>query len=110
MNTQSTIERKLGALNPQFLRVENESYRHNVPPGAESHFKVTVVSAQFDGKTLLARHRVVNEILSQELSAGVHALALHTMTPDEWRARDNGNGGGGRESPPCLGGSSAQGK
>lgn len=107
MNTQSTIERKLAALDPQFLRVENESHRHNVPPGAESHFKVTVVSAQFDGKTLLARHRVVNEILSQELSAGVHALALHTMTPDEWR--DSGNGDG-RESPPCLGGSSAQGK
>lgn len=110
MNTQSTIERKLGALNPQFLRVENESHRHNVPPGAESHFKVTVVSAQFDGKTLLARHRVVNEILSQELAAGVHALALHTMTPDEWRDRDSDNSGGGRESPPCLGGSSAQGK
>ena len=44
MNTQSAIETKLSALGPQFLRVENESHRHNVPPGSESHFKVTVVS------------------------------------------------------------------
>ncbi len=106
MSTQSAIETKLNALNPRFLRVENESHRHNVPAGSESHFKVTVVSPRFNDKTLLARHRMVNEVLAAELSESVHALALHTLTPEEWR-----NTGGGAdaiaESPPCLGGSAA---
>lgn len=100
MNRQSTIEQKLQALNPRFLRVEDESHRHNVPPGAESHFKVTIVAERFDGQQLLARHRLVNEMLSLELSGGVHALALHTMTPDEWH-----DAGAVADSPPCLGGS-----
>ena len=112
MSTQSTIsaisvipaiESKLGTLNPQFLRVENESHRHNVPPGAESHFKVTVVSPRFNGQSLLARHRIVNGILADELSAGVHALALHTLTPDEWAKND-----AVADSPLCLGGSAAE--
>lgn len=103
MNTQSAIEAKLGALSPQLLRVENESHRHNVPPGSESHFKVTVVSRRFNDKPLLARHRMVNEILSGELSGGVHALALHTLTPREWADND-----AVADSPPCLGGSAAE--
>ena len=103
MNTQVAIEQKLNALHPQFLRVENESHRHNVPPGSESHFKVTVVSPQFNNKTLLARHRMVNEILSDELANHVHALALHTMTPDEWAENDTV-----ADSPLCLGGSAAE--
>ena len=103
MNTQSAIETKLSTLGPQFLRVENESHRHNVPPGSESHFKVTVVSQQFNDKTLLARHRIVNEILSLELSGGVHALALHTLTPREWADND-----AVADSPPCLGGSAVE--
>ena len=103
MNTQSAIEAKLGALSPQFLRVENESYRHNVPPGSESHFKVTVVSRRFNDKKLLARHRMVHEILSVELSGEVHALALHPLTPDEWADND-----ALADSPPCLGGSATE--
>ena len=104
MSIQSAIEQKLGALNPQFLNVENESHKHNVPEGSESHFRVTVVSEQFDGKMLVARHRLVNQILNQELADSVHALALHTMTPDEWFEKV----GTAAESPPCLGGSADQ--
>jgi len=103
MNMQSAIESKLRALSPAFLQVENESHRHNVPPGAQSHFKVTVVSKQFDAQPLLARHRLVNDLLTQEL-ASLHALALHTMTPAEWTAR----GEASIESPKCLGGSAAE--
>lgn len=97
--TQSSIQQKLAELQPEFLRVENESYKHNVPPGAESHFKVTIVSEKFNAQPLLARHRLVNEILAAELAGGVHALALHTMTPQEWAAH-----GATADSPPCLGG------
>lgn len=105
MSTQQTIEDKLNReFDPLHLEVVNESHMHNVPEGSESHFKVTVVSAAFDGQQLIARHRSVNKVLGEELGGGVHALALHTLTPDEWFDR----AGKVADSPPCLGGSKSQ--
>ena len=52
-------------------QVINESSGHNVPKGSETHFKVVVVSDSFDGQMLIARHRMVNEILADELSGYV---------------------------------------
>jgi BolA protein len=102
MTTQQTIENKLNeALEPTFLEVVNESHMHNVPAGSESHFKVTVVSEQFDGERLVARHRRVNAVLADELAGAVHALALHTLTPDEYFER----AGKVPDSPACHGGS-----
>jgi len=104
MTIQTNIEQKIQhALQPAFLEVANESHMHNVPPGSESHFKVTVVSAEFDGKMLVARHRMLNVLLKDELAGSVHALSLHTMTPAEWQEKN----GEIRKSPPCLGGSKA---
>lgn len=100
MSVQSTIEGKLAeALAPAHLEVLNESHRHNVPPGSESHFRVTIASDAFAGEALLARHRRVNRVLAEELAGPVHALALHTYTNEEWAART-----ASPESPPCLGG------
>jgi len=102
MSTQARIESKLAAaLHPTFLEVVNESHKHSVPPGSESHFKVTVVSEEFNDRQLVARHRLVNKALAEELAGSVHALALHTLTPQEWTLR----AGATAESPPCLGGS-----
>lgn len=99
---QDTIERKISdRLKPVYLEVRNESHMHNVPPGSESHFKVTVVADQFEGKMPLARHRMLNETLASELAGPVHALSLHTMTPGEWEEKS----GQVPRSPPCLGGS-----
>ena len=104
MNIKNSIETKLQSLQPQFLEVINESHQHNVPAGSESHFKVTVVSDAFQGKMLLARHRMVNKILADELAQSIHALVLHTMTMDEWFEKS----GKRNDSPPCLGGSKSQ--
>ena len=102
MSVQSTIETKLAdGISALHLEVINESNNHNVPPGSESHFKVVLVSNDFEGQNLVARHRAVNKILQQELSEQIHALALHTYTETEWRDRS----GGAPMSPPCLGGS-----
>jgi BolA protein len=98
---QNTIETKLAdALTPLHLEVTNESGNHNVPAGSESHFRVVLVAAAFEGQRLLARHRQVNTVLAQELAASIHALALHTYTEAEWRARF----GAAPMSPPCHGG------
>jgi BolA protein len=104
MQVQSRIEDKLReAFTPLHLQVENESHMHNVPEGSESHFRVVLVSESFAGKPLVQRHRAVNGALAAELQGTVHALALHTMTPEEWFEK----GGDAPESPPCLGGSKA---
>lgn len=101
MTIQAQIEQKLqNAMQPDFLEVLNESHMHNVAPGSESHFKVTLVSSQFNGKMLIARHRLINGILAEELNGKIHALALHTLTPDEYFER----AGKIAESPLCLGG------
>lgn len=100
MSIQASIERKVSeALTPTHLEVVNESGNHNVPPGSESHFRVVVVSDAFAGTRLVARHRRVNGVLAEELAGGVHALALHTYTPDEWADR-----GQAPASPACRGG------
>lgn len=53
MALQAVIEQKLQAeLEPVHLDVINESGMHNAPPGAESHFKVVVVSQKFEGEEL----------------------------------------------------------
>jgi BolA protein len=83
------------------LEVIDESHMHSVPEGAESHFKVVVVSEQFAEHKLVGRHRLVNRALRQEFDDGLHALALHTWTPEEWLEK----GGLAPESPQCMGGS-----
>ena len=101
MDRKATIEEKLAAaFSPLHLEVVDESYMHSVPEGAQSHFKVTLVAEAFAGEPPVARHRRVNQVLAQELAGGIHALALHTLTPEEWFAK----GGKAPDSPPCLGG------
>ncbi len=105
MSTREAIEEKLtAAFSPSHLEVVNESGKHNVPPGSETHFKVVLVSDAFAGQRLLARHRAVNAALSAELRGGVHALAMHTYTASEWRERLEG----ARRSPSCLGGGAGE--
>ena len=104
MTVQSVIETKLTeALSPLHLEVINESGNHSVPAGSESHFKVVLVAAEFEGQRLIARHRRVNGVLADELANSIHALALHTYTETEWRERF----GAAPMSPPCRGGSHA---
>ncbi len=100
--TKETIERKIhDGLQATHLDVTNESHMHNVPDGSESHFRVIVVSDAFNDTALLGRHRKVNALLKEELAGKIHALALHTFTPDEWLSR----GESAEASPQCLGGS-----
>ena len=74
---------------PKRLSIEDESARHRGHAGhregGESHFRVEIVSAAFEGKSRVARQRLVYDTLKEELAAGLHALALTTLTPDEDR-------------------------
>ncbi len=106
MTLHETIVTKIRtSLSPARLEVINESHRHSVPPGSESHFKLVIVSDAFEGKPLVRRHKIVHGVLAAELAGGVHALSMDTLTASEWRRR----GGETPESPPCLGGGKADG-
>jgi stress-induced morphogen len=76
---------------PQRLSIEDESSRHRghggYREGGESHFRVEIVSAAFEGKSRVQRQRLVYEALKEELDAGLHALALTTLTPGEDRTK-----------------------
>jgi BolA family transcriptional regulator, general stress-responsive regulator len=99
ISTKTRIETKIrGELNPSALSVVNESHMHNVPRDAETHFKVTVVTESFASMRLVQRHQLIYRILADELVSGVHALALHTYTTEEWQNKQ-----ASPDSPPCLG-------
>lgn len=88
MEIANRIRAKLTeALAPEQVEVVDESHRHaghaGHDPRGESHFRVTVVSSAFEGVGRVARHRMVNEVLAEELRGRVHALALRTLTPGE---------------------------
>lgn len=101
MSMQETIQQKLtDSFSPSHIEVENESNMHNVPPGSESHFKVVVVSELFQDKSLIQRHRMINQSLQEELQSHIHALAIHTYTQNEWAEKEFKD----LKSPPCHGG------
>lgn len=83
------------------LEIADESGNHSVPDGAESHFKVVAVADEFAAQSRLARHRKINGLLQSEFEGGMHALAVHAYSPQEWQARY----GSAPMSPPCAGGS-----
>lgn len=79
------------AFAPSRLAIEDESSRHHGHAGwregGETHFKVEIVSAAFEGQSRVARQRQVYTALKAEFDAGLHALALTTLTPAEDAAR-----------------------
>jgi BolA protein len=84
----AAIDNKLRAkFAPVRLTIEDESSKHHGHAGwregGETHFKVEIVSSAFDGQNRVARQRLVYAALKAELDAGLHALALVTLTPAE---------------------------
>lgn len=100
MSKQTELTMRLSQkFEPQFLLVENESDMHSSGRGADSHFKIVLVSDHFGGLNKVARHRKIYQFLAQDLQNGIHALALHLYTPQEWDAI----GQAFPRSPNCVG-------
>lgn len=98
---QTSIEQKLTVtFDPSYLSVVNESHMHSVPKGSQTHFKVEIVSQRFEQKKLLERHRMVNQVLADEI-AQIRACSIYTFSPLEWENTKNKK----FSSPTCSGGS-----
>lgn len=87
------IEKSLKSLlqqrfDPIYLDVENESARHHGHAGSpgtgQSHFKVTIVCAEFDGMTRVQRHQAVNAEVVSLFDKGLHALSLKLLSSSEY--------------------------
>ena len=101
MSVAETIETRVrDALQVEHLELENESGGHNVPPGSESHFRLVVVSPEFEGASRVRRHQRLYGLFTDLMPQPVHALRLHVWTPEEWAARE----GRVDASPACRGG------
>ncbi len=88
MTMAASIRQKLMiGLEPSRLDVINESELHaghrSSPGTGESHFRVTIVSEKFTGASRVQRHRMINELLADELAGKIHALAIHAFAPGE---------------------------
>ena len=88
MRTADLITKKLTeAFAPHSLKVLDESRQHEGHaghrPGGQTHYRIYIVSEAFKGKTRLERHRMINQLLSAELTAGIHALAIYAAAPGE---------------------------
>lgn len=73
------------ALQPTRLDIEDESHRHAGHAGAREggHYRLTIVAAAFAGLTTVARHRLVYTAAGDLMQNGIHALAIHALSPDE---------------------------
>lgn len=85
------------ALQPEHLKVTDESALHAGHPGAAGgggHFRVLIVCDSFRGQSLVARQRAVYATLGDAMQSTIHALALSTLTPEEWSRRQELEGSG----------------
>ncbi|MFJ1572197.1 BolA family protein [Pseudomonas sp. NPDC088322] len=96
MNMQQRIEQQLVALANVHLEVLDESHMHS--RGLETHYKAVLVSEQFAGLNSVKRHQRVYATMA-DLMGQIHALAIHTYTPEEWAKV-----GAAPASPVCAGG------
>ncbi len=97
MSRQALLASRLqAAFALEHLEVINESHNHRGGANAETHFKCVIVSPDFMGKRAVQRHQAIYALVTDEMQKGLHALALHTYTPEEWAAL-----GKAPDSPAC---------
>jgi BolA protein len=79
------IRSRLASLQPTLVDLADESGRHAGHAGASggAHFRLTIISARFDGKPTLERHRMVYDALGDLMRRQVHAMSINARTPAE---------------------------
>ena len=57
--------------------------------GDGTHFEAIIVSDDFEGKTLINRHKLVYQTLGDAMEEKIHALSLKTYTTQQWSNINN---------------------
>jgi BolA protein len=66
------------------LKIVNESFMHDVPKGSESHFKIVVVTNDFNNLSIIQRHKLIYKILDNLMNK-IHALSIHAFNEEEFK-------------------------
>lgn len=86
-NVAEEMVRRLQALSPTRLELEDESARHaghaGAAPGGNTHWRLRIESPAFAGKSTVARHRMVYQALGELMRHPIHALAISARSPGE---------------------------
>jgi BolA family transcriptional regulator, general stress-responsive regulator len=87
VSLEPVMRERLSALNPESIRIKDDSAAHaghaGAAPGGNTHWSVEIVSRAFDGKPTVARHRMVYSALGDLMNNPIHALQITARTPDE---------------------------
>ena len=85
--TSDIIKQKLNdALKPDLIEIIDDSAAHAGHAGAQNgggHYNVTIVAEIFDGKSLVQRHQLIYQTLSDLMKKEIHALGINALTPSE---------------------------
>ena len=88
-NKEKITEILKSKLDVQFIEIIDESFKHAGHNAAAqkggTHLELFIVSKDFAGKTLVQRHRIINDILKPAFQAGLHALSIKALSPDEYK-------------------------
>lgn len=85
MQTSDQMRELLQTLQPQHIEIIDDSALHAGHAGAREggHYRLLIVSAQFEGKKTMERHRMVYAVLAALMKSGIHALSITAKTPTE---------------------------
>ena len=84
--TQSKMHARLAALDPMSLEIIDESHKHAGHAGAREgggHYVLKIVSSQFSGNNMVARHRMIYSALGELMKRDIHALTIQAHSPEE---------------------------
>ena len=98
LKIKKTLEK---TFQPIYLEVENESPKHSVPKGSETHFRILVVSNLFEGLSRVERQRSINDLFISEFKSGLHALSQKALTVKEWESQQPDQEKFRMKSPDC---------
>ena len=73
------------SMNLSSFKIINESFMHNVPKGSESHFKIVVVTNDFNNLSIIQRHKLIYKSLDRLMNK-IHALSIHAFNEDEFKS------------------------
>ncbi len=64
-------------------RVEVSNIHHPDEKSEGGHFEIKVISPEFRDKNTVERHRVIHQILGDEIGGDIHAVEITAETPGE---------------------------
>ena len=85
MQTSDKMRELLAGLEPLSVEIIDDSALHAGHAGAREggHYRLAIVSQQFEGKKIMERHRMVYAALASLMQSGIHALNISAKTPAE---------------------------